>query len=323
MTLNNRQKKILTVIDKNARYSYSKIGKICNIPKSVVNYNISNMLEKKIIKGFTTLIDYSSLGYSELRVYINTYEHDLIKENEFVKHLKGLKDSGIVVRTLGDYDLVVSFYTKDIRLFWQKWFEILKLYKSIIREYFFNIIVEKKMFPLFAKLEFAKIDGWKKKFFDIGNKELQSFDEIDIKLIELLNQDCRKPIYEIANVLKLGSSSIIYRIKKLEEKQIILGYYTIFDFSKIDKEFCRVQFQFANHTEFEKFLDYLKVLPTVLSYAKLIGSSNDLEVDFLVENLDQLLLEINNSKIKFPGLIRDYTYLRVLDTFKWNHNPLS
>ena len=148
-------------------------------------------------------------------------------------------------------------------------------------------------------------------------------DEIDKKVLNELQENAKQKTYQLSKKLNIPRTTIHHRIKKLEEKQIILGYYTIFDFSKIDKEFCRVQFQFANHTEFEKFLDYLKVLPTVLSYAKLIGSSNDLEVDFLVENLDQLLLEINNSKIKFPGLIRDYTYLRVLDTFKWNHNPLS
>jgi DNA-binding Lrp family transcriptional regulator len=318
MPISTRQKKILAIIDKNAKLSYSKIGKICAVPKSVVNYNINNLLEQKIIKGFTALIDYSALGYSELRVYVNLYEHDLSKEKEFLNYLKKLKNSGIVAKTVGDYDLVISFYTKDIRLFWQKWFEILKLYKSIIREYFFNIIVEKKLFPLFSKL-----DERTKNIFIIGNKDKQDFDDIDVKLVDLLNEDCRKPIYEIANILNLGSSSIIYRIKKLEEKHIILGYYTIFSFSKLGKEFCRVQFQFADVNEFNRFLKHLKVLPTVLGYARLIGSSNDLEVDFLVKNVDELLSIINDVKEKFPGLIRDYTYLRVLDTFKWNHNPLS
>ena len=316
MALSSNQNKVLAVIDKNARLSYSKVSTLCGVPKSVVNYNVSNLLENGVIKGFTTLIDYSALGFSELRVYINLYESNLGKEEEFIDYLKQLKNSGIVVRSVGDYDLVVSFYTKDIRLFWEKWFEIVSLYKIIIKDYFFNIIVEKKLFPFFTKFEERA-----KKCFEIGNKQEQNVDDLDKQMIDLLNKDCRTPIYELANALNLKSSSIIYRIKKLEEKRIILGYYTIFNFSKISKEFCRVQFQFSDFSKFDSFTEHLKVLPSVLSYAKLLGSSNDLEVDFLVGNLDELLVELKKIKLKFPGLIRDYTYLRFLETFKWNHLP--
>ena len=218
---------------------------------------------------------------------------------------------------MGNHDLIVSFYTKDIRLFWSKWFDFLKQYKLIVNEYFVNVIVEKNLFPFFYEAE-KRVEN----SFEVGNKEKQQFDEVDEKLIEMLNENCRRPIHEMANILELKSSSIIYRIKNLERKKLVLGYYTIFDFSKIGKDFCRVQFQFSDLNKFDPFLESLKVLPSILSYAKLLGSSYDLEVDFLVENLEELLKELKNLKTKFPGLIRNYDYLRVIDTFKWNHNPL-
>ena len=309
-----KQRKILTIIDKNARLHNSKIGKLTSMAKSVVTYNINTLLNKKIIKGFATLIDHSSLGYFELRCYINLYENDVDKENNFIEFLKHMKDTGVVIRSIGDFDLAVSFYVSNIETFWKHWFHTLGSFRSVIKNYTFNIIVNKQFYPFFKKDE-------EDPFFIIGNKNVKKVDESDLKILDYLNEDCRKPIHEIANALEISSSSVIYRIKKLEKQEVILGYYTIFNFSKLEKGFSRLQVQLEEVADIDEFLHFLKSVPSLVSVAKVIGSGNDLEIDFLVDNVEELNRRIKSIKEKFPSYIRDYSYIRFIETIKWNHKP--
>ena len=313
--INQKQRMILEVLDKQARLHHSKISKLCSIPKSVVTYNVNILKEKKIIKGFATLIDHSSLGYFELRSYINTYKNDPQKELKFIEHLKKMNNTGVVVRCIGDYDLVVSFYVKDIAIFWNTWFKTLHSYKPIIKNYSFNIIVEKELFPFFKKAS-------ENKSFTIGNKKEKNIDNVDEKLLDLLTQNCRRPIHEIATELDLSSSSVIHRIKKLEKNEVILGYYTIFNFSKLKKIFCRLQVQMEQIKDLDLFTSFIKETHSIISIAKIIGAGNDLEIDFLVNTVDELFQLIGSIKGQFPNSIRDYQYIRVTDTIKWSHKPL-
>src|SRR3989344_7478257 len=153
MVLNRTQQTILAIIDKDARLSHSEISKQSKIPKSVVTYNLNNLIKSGVIKGFATLVDHSSFGYSELRVYLNLYENNLERENQFIEYLTAMKNTSIVVLCIGNYDLIVNFYVRNIQYFWKQWFEVLKLYRSIIKDYAFNIIIEKDLFPFFPGMQ--------------------------------------------------------------------------------------------------------------------------------------------------------------------------
>ena len=48
---------------------------------------------------------------------------------------------------------------------------------------------------------------------------------------------------------------------------------------------------------------------------------NDLEVDVLVDDIAGLISFVNEIRQRFPGFIRDYRYLHIVETHKWNHNP--
>ena len=49
-------------------------------------------------------------------------------------------------------------------------------------------------------------------------------DEIDIQIVEILQQNARTPNAEIARQVGMAPSAILERIRKLEERGVILGY---------------------------------------------------------------------------------------------------
>ncbi|MBT8315878.1 MAG: winged helix-turn-helix transcriptional regulator, partial [Maribacter sp.] len=50
------------------------------------------------------------------------------------------------------------------------------------------------------------------------------FDELDLKLIALLQEDCKKTTKEYANHLNLSVTAVYERIKRLEKTGVITKY---------------------------------------------------------------------------------------------------
>lgn len=60
-------------------------------------------------------------------------------------------------------------------------------------------------------------------------------DNIDIKIINILKENARKKISEIANELSLPITTVHNRIKKIEREGLIKKYVAIPDYSKLGK----------------------------------------------------------------------------------------
>ncbi len=70
------------------------------------------------------------------------------------------------------------------------------------------------------------------------------FDEIDSKLLALLQDDCKRTTKEYANHLNLSVTAVYERIKRLEKSGIITKYVALIDKKKVDKAFivlCHVK----------------------------------------------------------------------------------
>ncbi|MEA2037262.1 MAG: Lrp/AsnC family transcriptional regulator [Nanoarchaeota archaeon] len=92
--------------------------------------------------------------------------------------------------------------------------------------------------------------------------------KIDLKDKRILNEldlDARQPISSIAKKVKLSKQLVGYRIKQLEKKGIIEGYYAVINISKLGYLFHRAFFRFQNTSKDkeEEIINYLKSLPDV------------------------------------------------------------
>lgn len=90
------------------------------------------------------------------------------------------------------------------------------------------------------------------------------FDEIDSKLLSMLQEDCKKTTKEYANHLNLSVTAVYERIKRLEKAGIITRYVALIDKRKVDKAFvvlCHVkliQHAKAYVLQFEKEVQQLQ-----------------------------------------------------------------
>jgi Lrp/AsnC family leucine-responsive transcriptional regulator len=70
------------------------------------------------------------------------------------------------------------------------------------------------------------------------------FDEVDIRLLSLLQEDSKKATKEYANHLNLSVTAVYERIKRLEKTGVVTKYVALVDKKKVSKAFvvlCHVK----------------------------------------------------------------------------------
>jgi len=69
----------------------------------------------------------------------------------------------------------------------------------------------------------------------LGHPEIE-FDDIDLHILAVLQQNCKLPLAKIGQRVGLSAPSVIERIKKLEDNGVITGYRAILDARRLGKD---------------------------------------------------------------------------------------
>ena len=120
MKIDIKDRKILYSLDRNARQSYSSIGRQVELHRSNVINRIEKLKKQDIIFNFPTYVDISKLGYNIYRYYfIFQYLTQDIKSN-IIKELVDSKYSLFVVTAEGQIDLSAYFAIKNVYDFYSE-----------------------------------------------------------------------------------------------------------------------------------------------------------------------------------------------------------
>ncbi len=67
-------------------------------------------------------------------------------------------------------------------------------------------------------------------------------DELDKKILRMLEKDCRTPLEEIAKEIGTSKSTVYYRVKKLESQGVIKGCFAFLDAEKVNRDYVTITF---------------------------------------------------------------------------------
>jgi len=115
------------------------------------------------------------------------------------------------------------------------------------------------------------------------------FDELDFSLIHKLQEDARKPVAQLARELGRPTATVRDRLRRLEERGVILGYTAVIDVTKIGfpiKAIVHISTS-ERAVDPDAFLDALGQIPEVAS-ADLITGSYEAEVTVYVRDIEHL-----------------------------------
>ncbi|MGY5861718.1 MAG: Lrp/AsnC family transcriptional regulator [Candidatus Thorarchaeota archaeon] len=65
----------------------------------------------------------------------------------------------------------------------------------------------------------------------------KKLDDLDYKILRELQKECRTSLQDIANVVGAPTSTVHYRVKRLEKNGVIEGYYAKINSEKVDLDY--------------------------------------------------------------------------------------
>ena len=141
--LDQKDKKILTVLNTDGRASIAKISRKTGIQRDSVLYRLNKMKKQKVIRFFHPVLDPTILGYP-VYSFVNFVLYNLTDKNE--KAFKGFLNAHpnvvYVAKTTGKWDFTINIAAKDLTHFDKVLREIRMKFSNIIKDYETASIIE-------------------------------------------------------------------------------------------------------------------------------------------------------------------------------------
>jgi len=140
----------------------------------------------------------------------------------------------------------------------------------------------------------------------------------DRKIIQHLDTNPKISTTKLAKKVRLSQQVVDYRIKRLEEKNVLKAYGAVFDLSRLGYQQYRIFFQLADVEEYTKqeVITYFKNHEGVY-WAALIGNNWDMAVTIFLKNFEQLEDFLNETFNTFSGALKDYIALSTTSHTRW------
>ena len=303
VVLDVKDKKILFELSLNARASLSEIAKKVGLSKQVVRYRMESLEEKKVIEGYYALLNIGKLGYSYYRVMFKFQNVDLEREQEITEYCKKNRKIGWIVSLEGNWDMAAVIWAKTVPEFEEELDRFLNKFGNFIDEY--AIAVSTKIYHLKHKFLLNKHD-----FTELllgGKIENNELDDVDRKIIGLLCKNARKSLLDMGFELKINPKVVQYRIKKLIEKGIIIGFNVKLNHRLLGYTQHKVFLNLKKISDenLAKLRDYIKSLKSAIYITKAVGMA-DLEFETMTKSNEEFHEVLRDLRFKFSDLIKNY-----------------
>ncbi|MBV1901142.1 MAG: Lrp/AsnC family transcriptional regulator [Kordiimonadaceae bacterium] len=133
-------------------------------------------------------------------------------------------------------------------------------------------------------------------------------DELDLKILTLLSNNCKLSSQQLAEQVGASSASVWRRIKALEETGIIDGYEAQVNYEKLGYEltaFAHITLNRHSRDNVGLFEDAVNNMPEILSCYAVTGQY-DFILQILVSNVRDYELFLNDRIFQAPGV--DHVY---------------
>lgn len=315
--LDLKDKKILTILDEDARLSNSQIAKRVGLSKPAVEYRLRRFEKNNVVFRYYAVIDFTKLGYFHYKLYFKFQDATLEDELKIIDYWKKENNSIWVAQIRGRWDLAVSVLAKANFEFGETVSRFMDQYANFVLE---KDVLLTEYSPIYAReyLTETKPTEW------VYGKptEIYELDEADKKILKELSNNARINIVDIAKKTNLTRDIINYRLKKLTKEKLIVQYRCYPNLHNLGINHYKIIFRTKNLDEKaeKKIKEYVLLHKKATQLLKLIGSW-DIEIEFETENEDELYTILNEFRKEFSNIIRDFDILRITETYKYDYFP--
>lgn len=315
--IDKKNKKLLFALEQNSRQPLQQMAKKVGLSKEAVFHRMKSLESEGVVKKYLTEINAYKLGYQYFPVLLKLQNITPTEEKKIINYLKTSNYVAWLAMCEGNWDINLTVLAKNN-------FD-LNMFLSEFLERFSKYLAEKQIHTT-TEIHYFKRGFWLRKpttqTISTGGDEAVRLDKQDLELLNILSENARKPLVEIAKRLKTSAKSVAYRIKKLEKQKVIQGSRVLVDFSKLNYKFYKIWFSLRNMSEnnWKKLFSYFQINPNIIWATKLIGSY-DLSIEMEVKDVTEFRRIISEIKEEFSYLIKKHESLLIFEEVVMNYLP--
>jgi Lrp/AsnC family transcriptional regulator, leucine-responsive regulatory protein len=313
--LDKKDKKIIEQLDLNARQSNAQIARKVGLSKDAVGYRIKKFEEKKLIKGYFSVLNISKLGYVSYKLMITFRNTKYEIEQRIIKDLIKNRNVGWVVNCDGIYNLMVIIWVKST-LDFDRFFRLfLEKYSKYLQERDISIVTEQhtcRKAYLYDKNRDTSRDNY------TSGEPKEIVDKTDLKILKMIANNSRIAFYKIALEVGLTAEAIAHRVKKLQRENIILAFKPLFDITILGYQSYNVSFKLNNFNEIDKIFNFFKNHSNIISFQRYLGKY-DLGIDINVKNTKEFRQILKEIKELFINSIESYHSMLIYKEHKLSY----
>jgi len=320
--LDLKDRKILYELDLNARQTDSEIAKKVGLTRDSVRYRINKLIDQGYIHYFMTLLNSMKLGYDWYRTFFKFQNLTIDKEEEIINWLK--KRASWITKVEGSWDLNTGIFCKNVYEYRDLINQFLLKYSNYIKKYDVAIVTREWSYHRdYLVNKKRKISKPILMGFDTKKEyKIEQIDKTDYNILKVLLKNARMKSIDIARKLNITEMVVRYRIKKLTQKGIIIGFKPFLDVHKLGYIYFKAHFKLQNITpeKKNKLFSYIHYHPNTAHTTELVGG-DDLETEFQVKSNEEFYRYIKEIRMLFGENIRDYEFMQYTQEYKFTYLP--
>ena len=322
MQLDLKDRKILAELDLNARETYQTIGRKVGLSKETTINRIKNLEKREIIQRYTTLVNFGKLGFTGYVVYNRFQNITKTTKEELIKYISNIPENYWIAIVGGKFDLVFGLMCKNIIQFNKLYYDILNKFGNYLDDSTIGIRTELRQ----HKRSYL-INEKEKEFIAPsfgGEQKIETIDNLDQEILSELSNSSRVPTVNLAKKLHKPVSTIAFRIKQLEKREIIQGYTTYIKTQNFGMQSYRLLLYLQNINEKTRnqLFEYVNSNPKTILAIENVGVWN-FEITLEVKDHKELQEEMEKIRNKFKTIIKNIEFLIMFeDDLVYNPYPL-
>lgn len=309
--LDAKDRMILYELDLDARQSYLNLAKRVGLSKDSVAHRM-NILEKTgIIRNYIAILDINKLGYLTIGAFLRLHETTPGIEEEIFAYLKKHPKVAWFVSCEGNWDMNVMLWVKNVYEYEDFWRQFAKRFGRYMAGNWFYIITRLHNLPRDYLLKGTSRQPKPRSDLVLGQEQnLFEADDLDLRILRALAPNARMSLVDIAGKVRASPKVVAYRIKRLEQEGVILGYRLGMNLDRIGIIYYKLHLSLRNTDERKEktMFAYARQHPNVIYIDEKIGGA-DMELELQVESQEQFREILSDIRHRFSGLVNDYDFL--------------
>ena len=294
-------RRILSELDINCRISDTQLGKKVRKSRESVRYRIAQLEQKGIITGYLTSINPNRFGWQMFKVYLQLENLPSEREKfyQFLRQNKSIYWYGICD---GAYDCIFAILSKSVTDYYDEINALCSQWRHLIIRKVLGVMVDtvqynKKFLSDIAPVENGGFGG---------NTFPNEVDALDLRLLDIMANDARIPMVQLAK--KSGSSleAVRRRVKRMEEAGIIMSYRISVDLNKLGLMFFKAIIYFKSLSKKQELSlrEWMRSHRNSAYYIRSLAPW-EAEFEFVVENYQQFNQIISELRERFPNTVKN------------------